>query len=411
MKVRGILKQSAATFFVANIVYGLTFLGNIALIRMLLPEDFGTLAFAASLVGLIEIFTSFVLSTVYIQQRGSVSLVRTVFQVALAVSVLKLVFAMMLFWVSHGRYDTLIWKLFGVIMVSKIFGLFGPLLTAQLEKRGGFLPSTLVTSGATLIAVGAAVAAVAWGAALYGLLLREVLPPVLTFAAMVIFYPEFLPSRLSIVNHRQLRVVATASTRLYLQRGAELAYMRIPLLMIEAFFGPAALGLYAQATNLVTLVNRMTGIFNQQIALVFFTRNRRDVYENRAGFIWLLLINMLLGLPAMALLMLFPRQLTLFLWNENWIGAVDYLKLMAPLTFLLPLFTILKSRLLGFRHNHAITTVYCVGIAFLSGGLWVIRGVSHHAHWVAGLTTASFTLMVAISAYFMWLSAQKCFSS
>lgn len=407
MKVRSILKQSGASLLVANSVYVLTFLGNIALMRMLLPEDFGTLAFVMSLVGLIEIVTSFSLNTVFIQQRDQASLVRTVFQVALVVVGLKLTLAAMIFLVSHGRYDNLIWGLFFVIMISKVFAGFSPLLVAQLDKRGDFLPATLVTSGATLISVAAAVLAVACGAGLYGLFLREVLPPVLIFIEMVIFQPQLLPSRFSIINRRQLRVVAAASTRLYFQRGAELAYMRIPLLMIEALFGSAALGLYAQVTNLVTLVNRITGTINQQVALVFFTRNRRDAQETRSGFIWLLLINVLLALPAMALLMLSPQQLILFLWNENWIGAVDYLKLMAPMTFLLPLFTILKSRLLGLRHNQAITYIYGVGLGFLSGGLWLIRGVPDSADWVAGLSTAAYALMVALSACVMWQAAPK----
>jgi PST family polysaccharide transporter len=406
MKVRGILKQSGASFLVANIVYVLTFLGNIALVRMLLPEDFGVVALAASLVGLIEIFTTFAFNTVLIQQRDQASLVRTVFQGALAALVLKLVLAVLVFVAAHGLYDSLIWIIFAVITASKMFSGLGPLLVARLEKRGDFLWATFVTSGSALIGVLAAVAAVSSGAGLYGLLLREALPPMLVFAAMVVFYRGLLPRGLLNVNRRQLRVVASAATRLYFQRGAELAYMRLPLLMIEALFGAVALGLYAQATYLVTLINRITGVINQQVATVFFSRNRRNARETRLGFLWLLGVNLILALPAMALLTLYPEQIVLFLWDEDWLAAVPYLQLMAAMTFLLPLFSILKSRLLGLRRNHAITAVYGAGLVFLVGGLWIIRDVNNPALWVAGLTAAVYALLVVVCACILWQVAK-----
>ena len=406
MKVRGILKQSGASFLVANIVFVLTFLGNIFLVRMLLPEDFGTLAFVTSLVGLIEIFTSFSLGTVLIQQSHRLSLLRTIFQFAFFVLGLKLILATVFFIVLQGRYDNLVWTLFTLIITSKAFACFGPLLVSQLDKRGDFLYSTLVTSGSTLISVIAAIFAVLCGAGLYGLLLREVLPPVLVFVAMVIFFPQLLPNRFFKFNQRGLRVVAVASTRLYFQRCSELAFARVPFLLIESIFGTSVLGLYAQATNLVTLVNRITGIINQQVASVFFSRNRRDVQETRSGFLLLIRINMILALPAIVLLFFFPNRLILFLWNENWLGAVDYLKLMAPMTFLLPLFTIFKSRLLGLRNNQSITAIYALGFIFFLIGLWFIQGISDSANWLAGLTTAAYALMVILSARILWFSVQ-----
>ncbi len=407
MKFRDILKPSAASFLASNVVFPLTFLGNIALMRMLLPEDFGTLAFASSLVGVIQIFTSFVLSAVFIQQKSNSSLVRTVFQLSLAVALLKLLLGALLFFFSQSRYDALIWRLFVLILLSKVFSLFGPLLTAQLEKRGCFLRSTLVTSGATLFSILAAVVSVACGAGVYGLVVREVLPAIVTFAIMVMLHPDFLPRRLFHVNRRQLRAVAVASAQLYFQRGAELVYLRIPLLIIEAFFGASVLGLYTQATYLVTLVDRSMGIVNQQVAFVFFSHNRRNAQETRTGLTWLLFANLLLAVPVAVLLILFPRQLILFLWSDNWAGAIDYLRTMAPMVLLLPLFSVLKSRLLGLRFNQAITIIYCVGVIFLMCGLWLFRGVSDPGDWLAGLTVASYMLMVGLLVGVLWLGAKK----
>ncbi len=407
MKVRSILKQSGMSFLVSNVVFVATFLGNVALVRMLLPEDFGFVALASSLVGLIEIVTTFAFNTVLIQQRDQSSLARTVFQLALVVLGLKLVLGAVFYLTGQSVYDQQIWTLFAVILASKMFSGLGPLLVARLEKRGDFLPATLVTSGATLLSVGLAVAAVYAGAGLYGLLLREALPPVIVFVAMVLVYPSVVPRGLLQANRRQLRVVAGASTRLYFQRGAELSFMRFPLLMIEAQFGAATLGLYAQTTYLVTLVNRVTSIVNQQVALVFFSRNRRDAQETRSGFLLLLAANSLVALPATVVLWVFPKDIILFLWGENWLETVPYLQVMAVMTFLLPIFTVLKSRLLGLRRNHAITFVYLAGILLLAGGLWLVRDLSDPNDWLAGLTVAAYSMMVVLCAALLWALGNK----
>ena len=399
MKLRGILGESAAALAVANGAYIFTFLCNIALVRMLLPQDFGAVALALSLFGIIEVVTTFSLNTVLIQQREQLSLARAIFQVALAVIGLKLVIGAIFYLVVRDRYEDQIWQLFGLIFGSKLFAGVGTLLVARLEKRGEFLRATLVTVGANVAAVIAALIAVFFGLGVYGLVLREILPALLISIVMLLFYPALFPGKMDDINKRQLRVVVAVSFRLYFQRGAEISYMRIPSIMIENFFGGAALGLYSQATYLVTLVNRVTSTVNQQIATVFFSHNRRDEHETRQGYLALLGLNLVLALPVMALLWFYPSRIVLFLWNEEWLGAVPYLRLMAILTLLLPVFTLLKSRLLGLRRNTAITLVYLIGVVFLAGGLWSVRELPQSDSWVAGLTVAAYALMTLLCAF------------
>ncbi len=242
MKFRSILRQSAASLLASNGVYVYTFLCTVLLMRMLLPEDFGAVALAVALVGLIEILTTFSFNTVLIQQREQASLVRSVFQGALAVILLKVLLGAVFFVVLQSEYGPQIWHLFGLLMASKMFASVGPLLVARLEKRGDFLRAALVTGGANMVAVTVAVVAVYAGSGTYGLVLREVLPPVLIVAAMVAFQPELLPRDLRRLHCRQLRVVAAASTRLYFHRGAAWADMRVPVRMVEVPSGAAPLG-------------------------------------------------------------------------------------------------------------------------------------------------------------------------
>lgn len=400
MKFRSILKKSAASLLISNGVYIYTFLCNIALMRMLLPEDFGLLALATSLVGLIEIVTTFAFKAVLVQQREQRSMVRAVFQLALAVIVLKVAIGLLFWLVTEGRYDAVVWQLFWMVMLSKVFAGMGPLLVARLDKRGDFVRASLVTNGATAVAVTLAVVAVSLGAGVHGLALRLALPALLVFVAMMVFYPALFPGDLRGVNRRQLRVVGAAATRLYFQSGAEVTYLRVPLLIIEALFGAAVLGLFTQATYLVTLLQRITSAINHQVAFAFFARNRHDKTESAHGYRWLLLFNLVAALPVMALIALLPEQIVLFLWGESWLGVVPFLTVMAAMALLLPVFSLLKSRLLGLRRNTEITVVYLAGFAVFALGLVVPPPVDP-ALWIAGLATGSYVVMVAALWFFL----------
>lgn len=398
MKLRAILGQSAASLLVTSAIYVYTFLCNIALVRMLLPEDFGTVALAVSLVGLVEIFTTFSFNTVLVQQREHPSLIRTIFQAALAVVWLKMVVGLVLYLAMHDGYSTLVWQLFALVLGSKIFSGLGPLLVARLEKRGKFLRATLVTAGSNMVGVSLAVAAVYFGAGIFGLVLRVVAPPVLISLTMAAFYPKLLPSSLGGISRRQMKVVIVSGTRLYFQRGAEMVYMRIPLLLIESFFGAAFLGLFSQATYLVTLMHRFTSVLNQQIAVVFFARNRKNPQDTRSGFLALLSANLVVGLPMAGLLWVIADPLVLWLWGEAWIEAAAILKAMVAMTFLLPVFSLLKSRLLGQRRNNIITLAYLAAIALFCLGLMAVRGVGDPVFWAASLQVGSYGLMIVIFA-------------
>ncbi len=407
MNFRGIIKQSAASLLVSNGAYVYTFLCNVALMRMLLPEDFGTVALAVGLVGLVEIFTTFSFNVVMVQHRDSPAMLRAVFQGVMAVNGIKLGLAGILYLAVGDRYDPVIWQLFVLMTASKIFVGVGPLMLTRLEKAGAFLASTLISSGANALAVTLAVAAVWGGAGVYGLSLRVVLPPVLVFAAVMLLHPGLFPPVLRRTGRRQLRVVAASSTRLYFQRGAERAFERVPLLIIEALFGTTLLGLFSQATYVVTLLDRVTSMLNQNIALVFFAHNRRDAGESRTAFWWLLAINAVMAVPFVALLWIYPSEFVLILWDEAWLGVVPFLKVMAVMLLLKPVFAVLNSRLLGLRRNNQITIVFGVGFAAFAGLLLLVPASADSSLWVAGLTVLTYVIMIVVMQYFLSLAQRE----
>ena len=115
-----------------------------------------------------------------------------------------------------------------------------------------------------------------------------------------------------------------------------------------------------------------------------------------------MLFNVVAALPVTILIFLFPDQIVTVLWGETWLGVVPFLKIMAAMTLLLPMFSLLKARFLGQRRNLVITVVYLVGaIIFVLGLLMLPQPAS--SLWVAGLATGSYVVMVSA----LWISLER----
>jgi len=91
-----------------------------------------------------------------------------------------------------------------------------------------------------------------------------------------------------------------------------------------------------------------------------------------------------------------PEPIVTFLWGEEWLGVVPFLKLMAAMILLLPIFVLLKSRLMGLRRNWSVTAGYVVGLVFFALGLLLVTAPAEASSWVAGLSMSSYVVMVAV---------------
>jgi len=407
LKVKNIYGQSLATLILSNGVYVYTFAANVLLARLLLPEDFGSLALVLALVGFIEMCTSFSLSVVLIQRRDHQTLLRSIFQVGILVIGLKLVIGFMINLMLTDQYAKTIWHLFWLVLISKGFSTLGPLVLAKLEKRGDFLKASYISTGSNFLGVTLAVLAVMQGAGVYGLILRVVAPPIFLFLLILLFYPSLFPHDLKKINRRQLSFLLGVSIKLYFQKGSELGYERIPLFLIESVFGSVVLGLFYQSTYLVKIVHRIASPINHQIAFVFFSKNRQLHKESDFGYRILVIVNAILGIPLAVIFGLFSEQVVTFLWGEKWIEAAPLLQVMASMSVLFPIFTLMKSRLLGERLNNFITFTYLLGLLVFIIGLLIPTPMIMTPQKIAGLAVLSVIVMILSLQIFYLLGTKN----
>jgi|GEM_PF-6650728 len=401
--MRELFGQGARAFLLSNGSFAINFLGNLALVRILTPEIFGTYALAIALIGGIEVFTTFALHTVYLQRRPSQRLLAAILQAFLGIGLVKCLAVLVLFLALRGHYGADVWTMFAIVFAAKLIVPLNALLIAMLEKQFRFGRSAFITAFSNSASVFAAVATGLLGGGIYSLAVRDVLP-ILIGLGVGLWLNRSVKIKWRRFDWRQSRTLLRSGMEMYAARASELAFSKLPLILVERLFGIEVLGYLHQAMYLVNSVNRVTMMLNQQIALVYFNRHRRDRAKTQEGFRVLLAVSVGLGLLAAPLLMFFPETVVRTLWGEDWIAASGMLRIMSALIFIIPVFTILKSQLYGQRRTLWIAGTYLAGSVVIVPLLMGLRTLHSPviAVSIAYLATFALLMMIAGRGLFGW---------
>lgn len=394
--------EGIKSFGVSNIFMVLNFIGNIFIIRLLDPETFGIFALSIALIGIVEIFTTFSINTIYLQRKHSKLLYNGIVKIILFIIFLKLIAGITVFYFLNNLYLPSIWKIFFIIFLFKLLVPINSILISILEKDLFFYKAALVVNISNLLGIIFSILSILFiEMEIWALVLKEIIPIFFIFIASAILTKKIRYSS-KIVPRKYLKILLLKSLEMYWVRGAELAHSRIPVLIIDNFFGPAIVGLYSQSLYLVNILNRITNSLNQQIGIVFFSDYRNNKKLKKQGAQILYSLTLFLGFPVAVILFYFTEIIIMSLFGNKWMEAVPLIKFMSPLVLILPIFTIAKSQLFGEKKNLIIALVYILGTIFFIVGIIFINNSPRLEH-IAYIIDASFVLMLLSSLYFLRL--------
>ncbi|MBN4046413.1 oligosaccharide flippase family protein [bacterium AH-315-P15] len=363
---------------------------------MLAPTEFGIVALAVALVSIVDLLTTFSLSTIYLQRRSSTSLMTAIVLAIFGIVALKIVVGLSVYLFNANKYDTEVWQLFGLVFASKLLTPLNSILIASLEKSIQFVRSTLIVNSANLAAIAAAIWAVSSGWGPFGLVLREILPVIFSLGACFALV-NGLKIDLRRVRPRQLRLVAISSLQMYALRATEIGFTKIPQLVVHSLFGAEALGLISQASYLVNTSNRATNVLNQQMGIVFFSLFRKNRESMRKGGGALFFVTMGISVPVSLILYFYPERIVELLWGHRWIGAAALLKFMSFAAILLPVYTLLKSYLYGVRRHNYITVGYAVSTTLIVGLIYVSYLSNLGLPYIAAAISLSYAALILLA--------------
>jgi len=379
------LKQTAASGFkwmALSHVVRLTvhFLTTAVLAWLLLPEDFGLMAMAALMVGVVHLFRDFGTAAAIVQRpRLDHDTLSTLFwtNVAAGVALAGLVALLaplgaMLF-DEPGMTPILEWLALGVFLAS-----LGAVPQSLLQKRLCFAALARIEIVA-LVAGGATGLTVAFVGGGVWALVAQTLVTNGAHALMVLAWGAFVPS-LTFRLHR-LRGLAAYSLSLAGFNVLNWCIRNLDHLLVGMFLGATALGYYALAYRLLLYPLQGVSSILSRVAFPIYSRIQDDNARLRNAHLKITGAVAMVSFPVMVGMLLVCQPMVVSLLGPRWLP-------MAPLVAIFALVGIpqsvgttvgaiyqAKGRTdLMFRWGVLVAVV--MALAFSVGLLWGIQGVA-----------------------------------
>jgi O-antigen/teichoic acid export membrane protein len=339
--------------------YALNFGGQLILMRLLMPEDFGVIALTLAVLGIIDLFVGFSIPMAYVQAKESKTLFSSAYILSLLVGILPIIISLIIYYPLSIYYNSNIALFALLISLSKPFGAIGSIILANMEKKLHFGKSYILRGIALSSSLFFAIFFAYNEFGIYSLLVREILSSLILFGVAKWYFTEKVAITYQV---SEIKSLMHFSTKMIVSRGAEIAYFKIPLLIIGTLYSTATLGLFTQAFYLASLTSTALGPITEKIAFVFYSHAKNNNTCNKKDFNTINLIALIVALPASAILFFYPTEILYFLYGEKWINAGEYLKYLSLFGLLLPIFNNLKSYFYSAGKNNYVTVAYLLAL-------------------------------------------------
>lgn len=389
---------SVGVFKYSSVV--ISFLGTVIASRILSTTEYGIVASVAIVTGLFGILIDSGFVALIIRGPDSLPYQQDIAWVFILIGMALATVMALLAWpvsIFFGNSEMVWVCLIGGLM------LFAQSATRPIEailsKRQKFRLIALSNLTINLIQISLMIGLASFGCSFWSL----IVPPLLSQVLLFFWYRKMIGF---VFGNLSLQKVKTIISSNYSLVGNMLGFRllaystrNIDNLIVGKFFGPALLGLYNRGFNISSLpVNLITGVINE-IQLPMYQKlgekNDDSVSKEYASLLQLIVA---LGFPIVAILYLFPYQLSAFIWGENWRSVGDYMK---PLSIIIPSNLVLNSvgamfivrKAERFLFLNSIVSAFGILAGAIIGAFFSLK------YMVAGLIIGNLFFSVPITCY------------
>lgn len=321
--ITGILWSSVHRF--GTII--ISFIANIVLARLLLPEDFGVIAMLMVFIAFSDTIVNGGFASALIQKKDpNHDDYSTIFYWNFITSIL-LFFVLIAFAPLIGRFYSMpslapILRVLGLVL---IFNAFNITQTNQLIKQLDFKKLAIVNVFATLIG---AVVGIGMALAGYGVwsLVGKMLSISASQSVLLWFGSNWRPGKIFRVD--SFKELFNFGFYIFLSNVIITINNNVQALIIGKIFSAEDLGYYRQAKNLESVPsNSLTGILNQ-VAFPVFSHFQDDLLSLKRGVVKSLKTMVFLNFPLMILLVIIAEPLIMILFTEKWSASIPYFRIL-----------------------------------------------------------------------------------
>ncbi|MCF7870426.1 MAG: oligosaccharide flippase family protein [Candidatus Omnitrophica bacterium] len=319
------LRGAFWTAIVKYFGFFITFIGNLWLARLLVPEDFGIMALALSVVEIIFIVSGLGIAQACIHLQREPDVFDTGHLIAWGISIGLSVIAITatIILQKMSLYSSTVIIFIFCIAVVKILSIPTTIYLASLDRdlffrRGAFI-SIIGPVFGILIALFLAIN----GRGVWSLLWKQIVT--ITLAFLTAFYFSSHVFRLNFNKSTAVKIIKY-SINMFLQRLAQILNNRLPNIILGAMGGTGILGFYERSKYLAQLQNSAVNPFFGKIAFATYSKVKNNKVKVSRGLelnlFWILRIGVLTGI----LVLFFPKLIIATVLGSQWAEASEYLR-------------------------------------------------------------------------------------
>lgn len=352
---------------------GFGFVISVILARLLLPEDFGTVALLALFLGLAGLFVHAGLGNALVQRQDITHTDEsTVFWFNLLVA---LAMMLLLFGIAP-----LIAEFFGIAALAPLtmlmavnipIGALGIVHGALMAKRLDFKTPMKVGVASSLVS-GLVAVAMAWAGHGFWALAGQAIAGSVVTVVLLWALDRWRP--LWVLSGASFRKLFGFSSWLYLSGLLDVVYQRGYTLLIGKFYGTRDLGIYNRADNVQGLATGLITDTVSKVAFPLFSSVNQEPERLRNGMRMAVRSMMLITAPCMMGLAVLAGPFIQVVFGDKWLEAAPILQVLCLTGLLYPLHVINLNVLQAQGHTKLFFKLELVkksvGILLLIGGSW-----------------------------------------
>lgn len=323
-----------------------SFLGNIVLARILFPDDFGTYAFAISIVMLVFFPAAFGSAEAIVQSRHDhlADLIPTAYWMTFFLSLLLATAGTIAGLVLRNQYESLVIQMIVVLSWSRFFHNVTTVHRAILQRDFVYRPIAVSYFLSNAAAFAAAIGAALLGAGAWSIVIRDLV----LIAIQYIGLRWSSGFKLTFTFDRQTaRWIWGFGLRMMSYRVNEFISFQVDKLVVGASFGTSILGHYSLASRLSYLGDQFTQGAVQPVLFSTFSAIQNNPERLQFSFermnYWLIRGAFFLGLSVW----ISGENLVLIIYGEKWDLAAQIFQVMFLSLALLPLLRGYQEFLVG----------------------------------------------------------------
>ena len=306
---------------------GCAFVVQLALARLLVPEQFGLIAMVAVFVALCQGIADAGFHEAIIQKKElDDSLISTVFYTNLLLSggLTLLLWVVAPFVASfYGQPELSL--LLQVLSIGLLIDGFARIQLTLLQRGLLFRQLTVATLAANLVSGAGAVTLAFMGFGVWALIAQILIQRILV-ASMLWFQSGWRP--VWSFSFVRLREILPFASRMFASNLLNTIFQQIYILVIGRVGGAVDLGYYQRANSFKNLASGSSHALITRIAFPLFAQVQDDPARLRRGFILTFRLLAFVFFPFMAMLAAVGEPLIVTLIGEQWLPAVPFLQLL-----------------------------------------------------------------------------------